>query len=471
MYKNIPLKDLIEMIDDGIVLLNNEYEIVLFNKKAKSLNGLDENDIKNKKFQQIFPQLNEENSLMLRVLHGSPAIIDYYQNISNESGSKSSLLISCYPIHENNKIVASLEVYKDITEMELLSNKLCSLHINNIKQFGNIRDALKNGTVYKCESIIGNSPAVKKIKDTIEAIKDLDSSVLVYGETGVGKELFVQALHNAGDRYKYPFISQNCAALPENLMESILFGSVKGSYTGSENKSGLFELANGGTLLLDEINSMPMMLQVKLLRVLQDKKIMRIGDTKCRDVNVRVIASMNENPKQAILKGCLRKDLYYRLNSSEIRIPSLRDRKEDIELFVNYYINMYNFSLNKKIKGITKSALKLLTEYDWPGNVRELKHTIESIMNFKEENEINEEDIYSKLIEIKRQQNKVKIDETVKIKKVNSENSLYKTLENYEINMINKALELCNHNKTNAAKLLKIPKQTLNNKLIKYKIK
>lgn len=471
MYKKIPLKDLIEMIDDGIVLLDKNYDIVLFNKKAKSLNGLNYNEIKSKKFHNIFPELNNSNSLMLRVLHGSPSIADYYQNISNECGSKSSLLISCYPIYENDEIVASMEIYKDITEMELLSNKLCSLHINNRKLFDNIPDVLKNGTVYKCESIIGNSAAIKKAKKTIISIGDLDSSVLIYGETGVGKELFVQAIHNIGDRYKYPFISQNCAALPENLMESIMFGSVKGSYTGAEDKLGLFELADNGVLFLDEINSMPMTLQVKLLRVIQDKKIRRIGDTKFRDVNVRVIASMNEKPSDAIKNGRLREDLYYRLNSTEIEIPPLRDRKEDIELFVNYYINVFNIVLNKNIEGISKNALKILVDYDWPGNVRELKHTIESIMNLKEGSEINTDDIKYKIKDMEKHRSAA--DNSSEEQKENNENrnSMQYKLREYETEIICSALKMSGGNKTKAAKLLKIPKQTLNNKLIRLKIK
>ncbi len=466
MYKKIPLKDLIEMIDEGIVVLDSKYDITLFNQKAKSLNGLNPEEIKNKKFHQIFPELNNNNSLMLKVLNGSPSIIDYYQNISNECGSKSSLLISCYPIYAEDKVIASMEIYKDITKMDILSKKLCSIHINNIKQYDNIPNVLKNNTIYKCESIIGNSKEIKKVKETLSLIKNLDSSVLVFGETGVGKELFVQALHNMSNRNKFPFVSQNCAAFPENLMESILFGSVKGSFTGAEDKMGLFEIANNGVLYLDEINSLPMGLQVKLLRVIQDKRIMRIGDTKFIDVDVRIIASMNEEPLKAISNGKFREDLYYRLNSSELKIPPLRDRKEDIELFVNYYINIFNILLDKEIEGITKDALKVLTDYDWTGNVRELKHTIESIMNFKEEKEINIEDVRHKLCETKNQNS----DNLFTKNQNNFVDSLNNKLQRYEKEIITKALKICNNNKTEAAKLLKIPKQTLHNKLNKLQI-
>ncbi|MDD4781919.1 MAG: sigma 54-interacting transcriptional regulator [Tissierellia bacterium] len=471
MYKRIPLEDLIEMIDEGIVVLDKNNDIIFFNKKAKSLDGICPEDIRTKKFKQIFPELNDNNSLMLKVLNGAPAILDYYQNISNESGNKSSLLISCYPIYENGEVVASMEIYKDITTIELMSKKLLNLYVNNLKQYEKIPDILKKETVFTFESIIGNSPSIKKVKETILSIKNLNSSVLIYGETGVGKELFVQAIYNISNRNKYPFVSQNCAALPENLMESLLFGTVKGSYTGAEDKEGLFEMADKGILFLDEVNSMPVSLQVKLLRVLQDKRIRRIGDTKYRDVNVRVIASMNENPINSIINGNLREDIYYRLNSTEILIPPLRERKDDIELLVKYFINLFNISFNKNIEGISPGALKTLIDYDWPGNVRELKHVIEHIMNVIDDKEIKEKHLELNLFDIKS--NMVAKDSNM-IEKSNkniNEGSLNYKLQKYEVEIINKAILKCNGNKTKAAKLLKIPKQTLNHKLNKYNIK
>lgn len=471
MYQKISLEELIEIIDEGIVILDKEYDIVLFNKKAKSLSGINIDQIKDEKFQEIFPELNDNNSLMLKVLQGSPSIIDYYQNITNKSKNKSSLLISCYPIIENDKVVASMEIYKDITKIELLSKKLYNLHLEKQKQFNNMPDILKNNTIYRCESIIGNNQYIKKAKETIIAIKNLDTSVMIYGETGVGKELFVQAIHYISDRYKHPFISYNCATFPENLMESILFGSVKGSYTGAEDKKGLFELANNGILFLDEINSMPIALQAKLLRVIQDKRVSRVGDANYKSVNVRVIASMNEEPLNAIQSGRLREDLYYRLNCTEIMIPPLRKRRDDIELLVKYYINMYNIALNKEIETISKEALKILIEYDWPGNVRELKHVIENIMNFKEENEIELRDVEHKIHVMKNYKEKIDNNNNSILTKKSCNVSLKKELEKYEKQIIKYALKLTKRNKAQAAKLLKIPKQTLNNKLIKFNLR
>lgn len=471
MYQKISLKDLIEMIDEGIVVLDKSYDIVLFNKKAKSLEGVGVNDIKTKKFQQIFPELNEKNSLMLNVLNGSPPILDYYQNISNESRSKSSLLISCYPIFENGNIAASMEIYKDITTIELLSKKLSNLYYNNMKQCNSIPNILKKETVYNSESIIGNSDSIKKVKKAIMSVKDLDSSVLIYGETGVGKELFVQALYNVSNRNKYPFISQNCAALPENLMEGILFGTVKGCYTGADDKEGLFEMADSGILFFDEINSMPIGLQVKLLRVLQDKKIRRIGGARYKDINVRIIASMNQSPSEVINSGCMREDIYYRLNATEIRIPPLRERKEDIELLVKYYINLFNTSLNKSVTGISSKALNMLVNYDWPGNVRELKHTIECIMNFIEEDEINEEHIKYKFSHMNGRSGSLEDSSNGQGHEEASVCSLKNKLQEYEKKIIAQALSRCGGNKTETSRLLKIPKQTLNNKLNKYNLK
>ncbi len=212
-------------------------------------------------------------------------------------------------------------------------------------------------------------------------VADSTSSVLVYGETGTGKELYVQSIHNYSSRFNKPFIAQNCAALPENLFESILFGTVKGAFTGAVDKPGLFEQAHGGTLFLDEINSMPINLQTKLLRVLQDGVIRRVGDSRDRKIDVRIIAAMNVEPLKAVENGQIREDLFYRLNVVNIKLVPLRDRLEDIPLYVEHFIDKYNKELNKNVKGISSKVKELFMSYNWPGNVRELQHIIEAAIN------------------------------------------------------------------------------------------
>ena len=197
----------------------------------------------------------------------------------------------------------------------------------------------------------------------------------------VRKELFVHAIHNASKRKDKPFITQNCAALPANLLEGILFGTAKGGFTGAEDRQGLFELAHGGTLFLDEINSMPLELQSKLLRVLQDGSFRPVGQTKTINVDVRIITATNIPPEEAVKYKLLRKDLYYRLNVISLSIPPLRERKDDIPILTNYFIDKLNQKLGKSVKGVSKEVMDIFISNPWEGNVRELENLIEGIMS------------------------------------------------------------------------------------------
>jgi arginine utilization regulatory protein len=283
---------------------------------------------------------------------------------------------------------------------------------------------------------------------------------LIYGATGTGKELFVQAIHNYGLRRNKPFVAQNCAALPETLFESILFGTVKGAFTGASDKPGLFELAHGGTLFLDEINSMPLNLQSKLLRVLQDGVVRRIGGIKDIKVDVRIIAAMNVEPTYAISNKHLREDLFYRLNVMSIKLILLCDRKEDIPLLTEYFIKKYNNLLNKSVQGVTKDVEILFSMHNWPGNVRELQHVIEASMNIVSSGKIDVKHLPIYLNEVFNDDKKVcEMDE---IKPLND------VVEMVERNMIKKALEKSGGNVTKASKLLKVPRQTLQYKIYKY---
>jgi arginine utilization regulatory protein len=334
-----------------------------------------------------------------------------------------------------------------------------------------------NGTIYTLNDIIGESESIKDLKKKIYKIADSSSSVLIYGETGTGKELVAQSIHNSSfKRRKGPFIAQNCAAIPETLLESILFGTSVGSFTGAKEKLGLFELADGGTLLLDEINSMDMDLQSKLLRVLQEGRIRRVGSEKTISVDVRIIASTNVMPMIAVENGSLRRDLFYRLNVIGLNIDPLRNRTEDISVLTNYFIDFYNRVLSKEAKGLSKNCKAMFEEYSWPGNVRELKYTIENILNFLEKSEITEEDLPQHILNFKDNSNNSKKE--ISSETANNEKEiedgimpLNQVVENIEREMIIKALRKTRGNKSRAANLLEIPRQSLNNKIIKYKIK
>jgi DNA-binding NtrC family response regulator len=227
-------------------------------------------------------------------------------------------------------------------------------------------------------SIVGKSRSMQEIFNLVEKVAQYDSNVLITGETGTGKELIARAIHYSGELGEKPFVTIDCAAIPENLLESELFGHAKGAFTGaSQEKRGQIELAEGGTLFLDEVGELPLGLQKKLLRFLQEKEFIRVGCTKRRKVNVRIIAATNKDLEREIQQGSWREDLYYRLNVITIHVPPLRDRKEDISLLVNFFLDKYNTQNNKAIKGVTGEVMEIFSSYDWPGNVRELENVIE----------------------------------------------------------------------------------------------
>ncbi|MEW6108794.1 MAG: sigma-54 dependent transcriptional regulator [Nitrospirota bacterium] len=249
------------------------------------------------------------------------------------------------------------------------------------------------GSIYTGE-LIGSSQSMRQVYSMIEKVKDTDGTVLIIGESGVGKELVARAIHNGSKRAKNPFIAINCGALPDELLESELFGYEKGAFTGAVNrKTGLFEAADGGTVFLDEVSSISPMMQVKLLRFLQERTFMRLGGNETLNIDVRIIAATNEDLKEFLNKGSFRKDLYYRLNVIPIEIPPLRERKDDIPLLIRHFIKKFSLKLDKKIAGISKEAEDMLIRHKWEGNVRELENIIERAITITDENIIEEDDI------------------------------------------------------------------------------
>lgn len=249
------------------------------------------------------------------------------------------------------------------------------------------QDMKKNNTLYTFENIIGNN---KNMKDTIEfahKIAHKNSSVLIVGETGTGKELFAQSIHNESNFANGPFIAINCAAIPDTLVESVLFGTVQGAFTGAKNNEGLFLQAQNGTIFLDEINSLNLDSQAKLLRFLQDRTIRSVGDNKLRRVLCRIISAVNKDIEKEVKSNRIRTDLYYRLSAVVLHIPSLKERIDDVPLLAKHFINKYNKEFNNNITEVDNDLMGLFMNYNWPGNVRELEHVLESAMNLVEEDE------------------------------------------------------------------------------------
>ena len=310
---------------------------------------------------------------------------------------------------------------------------------------------------YGLENIVAKSEAMTKVFDLIRKVAKYKSSVLITGESGTGKELVAKAIHYISDRKDKPLISINCGAIPENLLETELFGHVKGAFTDAiRSKRGLFEMAHRGTMFLDEVGELPQSLQVKLLRVLQDGEIRRVGDTAAAKVDVRIIAATAKDLVEEVKGGRFREDLYYRLSVLPIHLPPLRDRREDIPLLVDHFIAQYNRKLGLKISGVSKEVMKRFLQYSWPGNVRELENTIERAMVLSEKDLIGLEALPTHM---QKGEEETQLPTGLSIKKNTKE---------MEIRLIKKALMATRGNRVRAARLLEISRMALLQKLKEY---
>lgn len=316
---------------------------------------------------------------------------------------------------------------------------------------------------YSFENIISKNEQMRQIFDTIRKVAKYKSTILIAGASGTGKELVAKAIHFNSDRSNHPFIPVNCGAIPENLLESELFGHTKGSFTNAvRTKKGLFEEADGGTMFLDEIGELPFQLQVKLLRVLQDGEIRRIGDPKPSIIDVRIIAATIKDLDKEVRENKFRDDLFYRLNVLQIKIPPLKDRREDIPILVDHFIQKYSRELNNPIEGINPEALNCLLNYSWKGNVRELENVIERAIVLTDSNQIQVENLPVE-VQNPREESRVSL--------LNDELSIKKASRYLEKDLIKKALHKTNGNHTHAAKLLEISHRALLYKIKEYEIK
>jgi len=313
---------------------------------------------------------------------------------------------------------------------------------------------------YTFDNIIGTSRPMQEIFSIMERVVNSDSTVLITGDSGTGKELVAKALHYNGPRKENPFVAINCAAIPSELLESELFGHVKGSFTGAvANKPGKFEQANTGTMFLDEIGSMTMALQGKLLRVLQEKEIERVGGAKPMKIDVRIISATNTDLEKAVKKGLFRDDLFYRLNVIPIHLPSLKDRAEDVPMLAAHFIGKYNEKLKKGIKGLASGVMDYLVAYEWPGNIRELENVIERAVTLTDGEYIQESALPQSILGVAGQ-------EFYSVPQIPDKGTdLEKELEGFEAAMIRMALKKTGGIKTKAAELLNLKRTTLIEKM------
>lgn len=464
-YKKI-LEELIQYIDEGIYIVDKNGVGKFYNNAMASMEKVNVEDVLGKNFHDAFPEFHIGDSTMFKALIRGEATIREQQTYKNFYGKEITTVNTTIPIVVDGQTVAALEVAKDITDIRKMSDTLLKLQkesqqpADGEESTAGRRPRIKH---YSFDDIYGSSPAFAEALARARKAADNDASVFIYGETGTGKELIAQSIHYGGVRKKKPFLAQNCAAIPESLLEGILFGTVRGSFTGAIDKEGLFEQANGGTLLLDEISAMPYELQSKLLRVLQEDYIRRVGGSRDIPVNVRIIATVNEPPQELIERGMLRKDLFYRLNVVNISIPPLRERLDDIPLLTEKFLEKHNKRFDKELWMVSDGAIEKLKSYDYPGNVRELENIIEQAVSMADKEHV----LTEKNLTLPAAMRKIRQPEQT----YDDSQPLDKYLAELERRIIEDALFECGGNISRAAQKLQIRRQTLQHKLKKYGIK
>lgn len=442
---------------DTIILTDDKGYITFFITYRPDVNPHRPKNMVGKHMLEAFKTLTEETSSVMRVIKTEEPILNEIQEFPYDSYVVRSINTTM-PIKENGKLVGVANMIRYL-DGPFKRNEIV-IDMKEKKDFG-IR--------YHIDDIEGCSESISYLKQKIRMVSETDSVVLIYGETGVGKELVAQSIHGLSSRRNNRFVSQNCAAIPENLLESIIFGTVKGAYTGAENRPGLFEISKGGTLFLDEINSMEITLQAKILRAIEDNEVTRIGSNTPIKTDVRIISALNENPMDCIKNKKLRRDLFYRLSTVEIDIDPLRKRKEDISYMTDYYINYFNKRMNRAIIGIDDDVQKIFSRYEWPGNVRELRNVLEGAFNIATSRKIKKKYLPNYLLQEFDVEGIEMADEHI-IRWSNGEDfNLDEAIKEYERNIIISAL----HNSRNlseAAKKLGISRQNLNYKLNKHSL-
>lgn len=431
--------DAIMVVDDKFIIRHYKtfYEPAIENVDTSSAIGKTPFD--------IFKNIDAHNSTLYQAIKDRKTTLNNVQKLIFSSGKKEIIVDNTIPIIANNKIIGAINTAKYL-------NKLKRIPMTNSSNI----IAPCETELFSIGDIIGVSDEIINLKEKILKVSKTDSNIFIYGNTGTGKEMVAQAIHTHSDRKHNIFISQNCAAIPENLLESIFFGTVKGSYTDATDKAGLFEIANGGTIFLDEINSMSIGIQAKLLKIIEEQKIRRIGSTQSKPVNVRILTASNISPIDALEKNLLRQDLFYRLGTVQINIPDLVHRYEDISILTVHFIHQFNLKFKKQIKGITEEVQNTFFNYHWPGNVRELKNAIESAFNFCNGDYITINDIPEYILHFTDSSSY-------------STSSLNRAMNEYEKNFILKTSKYCK-NISSLAAILKISRQALYNKLKKHNL-
>ena len=438
---SLPMDVILDSVADGVFTIDNEKNITSFNQAAEKITGISKKQaIGQKCFDVLHANICQTACALEKTVKTGKQLIDVPISVINNEGKTIPVSISTAVLKDKQgNVIGGVETFRDLSSLEALRKEMS-----------------RN---YTFQDIISKHHEIHKIFDVLPDIAESDSTVLIQGPSGSGKELFARAIHGLSHRKAKPYIVVNCGALPDTLLESELFGYIKGAFTDAKkDKPGRFALAEGGTLFLDEIAELSNALQVKLLRVLQEKEYEPLGAISSRKANVRIIAATNQELSEMLARGTFREDLYYRINVVKIELPPLSERKEDIPLLVDHFINQFNTKKGKKVIGIPNQVLSMFMEYDWPGNVRELENVIEHAFVLCHGSQIEPEHLPKEFVKKNRDSAQDKPKPAGKIREA-------------EANLIVDTLKRHAGSRTKAAQELGIDKSTLWRKIQKYKLK
>lgn len=446
--------------DLGLMALDLNGRVVLYNLPSANNDGTDPEEVLGSYSSEWFS--HQTQSTAEEVLHTGQPVVDQEIIYASKSGKLNYCFGSTYPIKKDGQMIGVFSVIRFNDSVKRLLTHTIELQ----KELIASKKANYNGTQFTFGDIVGQSSAMENALETAKKAAFSPSTVLIYGETGTGKELVAQSIHNAGMGKDRPFVAINCAAIPDSLLESTLFGTAKGAFTGAQNTPGLFEQAGEGTLFLDEINSMPMNLQTKLLRVLQEKTVRRLGAQTETRIHCRIISSCNKPPQECVRKGTLRDDLYYRLSVVCVEIPPLRERRDDIVPLANFYIQKYAPIYGISSIRMSRQFQEALLMHQWPGNVRELQHAVESALVMLEQGE--ELGIQHLQPHLRRAYQKEK--DTPQPLRIDPKGSLRERLADFERQAILSELERCGWNISQTARNIGYTRSNLQYRMRKLNI-
>jgi transcriptional regulator with PAS, ATPase and Fis domain len=458
MYKSI-LEQILENAYEGVVVTDATGKIIMLNNAYANYLGIDAQAVIGKHVTEVI-----DNTRVHAVVQSGVPEFGKLQRIGSHKA-----VVTRLPILFNHEVVAGVGIvhYRELQDMKELLDKLNSLE----SELAQIKEeyAGRRATHYTIQDVVGESSPVLALKKQIRKAADSNSTVLILGENGTGKELVAHAIHYLSARSNKPFVRINCAAIPAEILESELFGYVGGAFTGSNRsgKKGKIEMADGGTLFLDEIGDMSFPMQAKLLRFLQEKEIERLGENKVRQIDVRVLAATNQNLPEQIRNKQFREDLYYRLQVLQLDVPPLRERQSDILLLVDFFVEKFNRIFGKKVQSIAPEVAAILSDYHWPGNIRQLENVLERAFNMVEAEEILPEHLPAYLWELRTSQG-VSARDVAAQSSINA--NLANAKQNLERQQIKEILDKTRGNKSEAARLMGITRTTLYQKLQKYKL-